>query len=118
MTTGSVDVAPDDERNDWCVLRADEIDGASDADEASPQLGDGANAVSANAVTPPPPQCRSDGRVDAATLEANSRQPRRKFKPLETQNAQLRLSASDKVGRTRCPSNNWSATCGRRRRAA
>ena len=23
-----VDVAPDDERNDWCVLRTDEIDGA------------------------------------------------------------------------------------------
>ena len=57
-----VDVA--DENNDWCYLRADEVDGASDADDASAPLGDGANAVGANAVTPPPPpQCRSDGRV-------------------------------------------------------
>ena len=94
-----VDVAPDDERNDWCVLRADEIDGASDADDASPQLGDGANAVSANAVTPPPPQCRSDGRVDAATLEAKLAAATAQIQALETQNAQLRRSASDKVDR-------------------
>ena len=38
-----VDVA--DENNDWCYLRADEVDGASDADDASAPLGDGANAV-------------------------------------------------------------------------
>ena len=92
-----VDVAPDDERNDWCVLRADEIDGASDADDASPQLGDGANAVGANAVTPPPPQCRSDGRVDAATLEAKLAAATAQIQALETQNAQLRRSASDKA---------------------
>ena len=96
-----VDVAPDDERNDWCVLRADEIDGASDADDASPQLGDGANAVGANAVganavTPPPPQCRSDGRVDAATLEAKLAAATAQIQALETQNAQLRRSASEK----------------------
>ena len=94
-----VDVAPDDERNDWCVLRTDEIDGASDADDASPQLGDGANAVGANAVTPPPPQCRSDGRVDAATLEAKLAAATAQIQALETQNAQLRRSASDKVDR-------------------
>ena len=86
-----VDVAPDDERNDWCYLRADEVDGASDADDASHPLGDGANAV-----TPPPPQCRSDGRVDAATLEAKLAAATAQIQALETQNAQLRRSASDK----------------------
>ena len=90
-----VDVA--DENNDWCYLRADEVDGASDADDASAPLGDGANAVGANAVTPPPPpQCRSDGRVDAATLEAKLAAATAQIQALETQNAQLRRSASDK----------------------
>ena len=73
-----VDVA--DENNDWCYLRADEIDGASDADDASPQ-------------------CRSDGRVDAATLEAKLAAATAQIQALETQNAQLRRSASDKVDR-------------------
>ena len=91
-----VDVTAADENNDWCYLRADEIDGASDADEALAPLGDGANAVSANAVTPPPPQCRSDGRVDAATLEAKLAAATAQIQALETQNAQLRRSASDK----------------------
>merc|ERR1719421_624829 len=63
-----VDVAPDDERNDWCYLRADEVDGASDADDASPQ-------------------CRSDGRVDAATLEAKLAAATAQIQALETQNA-------------------------------
>ena len=100
-----VDVAPDDENNDWCYLRADEVDGASDADDASHPLGDGANAVGANAVganavtPPPPPQCRSDGRVDAATLEAKLAAATARVAALETQNAQLRRSASDKVDR-------------------
>ena len=95
-----VDVA--DENNDWCYLRADEVDGASDADDASAPLGDGANAVGANAVganavtPPPPPQCRSDGRVDAATLEAKLAAATAQIQALETQNAQLRRSASDK----------------------
>ena len=98
-----VDVA--DENNDWCYLRADEVDGASDADDASAPLGDGANAVGANAVganavtPPPPPQCRSDGRVDAATLEAKLAAATAQIQALETQNAQLRRSASDKVDR-------------------
>ena len=79
-----VDVAPDDERNDWCVLRADEIDGASDADDASPQ-------------------CRSDGRVDAATLEAKLAAATAQIQALETQNAQLRRSASDKPASDEVP---------------
>ena len=53
-------------------------------------LGDGANAVGANAVTPPPPpQCRSDGRADAATLEAKLAAATAQIQALETQNAQL-----------------------------
>ena len=75
-----VDVTAADENNDWCYLRADEIDGASDADDASPQ-------------------CRSDGRVDAATLEAKLAAATAQIQALETQNAQLRRSASDKVDR-------------------
>ena len=79
-----VDVTAADENNDWCYLRADEIDGASDADDASPQ-------------------CRSDGRVDAATLEAKLAAATAQIQALETQNAQLRRSASDKPASDEVP---------------
>ena len=69
-----VDVAPDDERNDWCYLRADEVD---DTDDGVP-------------VAEPPPR-RSDATLEAALAAATAR-----VAALETQNAQLRRSASDK----------------------
>ena len=66
-----VDVAPDDERNDWCYLRADEVD---DTDDGVP-------------VAEPPPR-RSDATLEAALAAATAR-----VAALETQNAQLRRSA-------------------------
>ena len=67
-----VDVA--DENNDWCYLRADEVD---DTDDGVP-------------VAEPPPR-RSDATLEAALAAATAR-----VAALETQNAQLRRSASDK----------------------
>ena len=69
-----VDVTPADENNDWCYLRADEID---DTDDGVP-------------VDEPPPR-RSDATLEAALAAATAR-----VAALETQNAQLRRSASDK----------------------
>ena len=64
-----VDVA--DENNDWCYLRADEVD---DTDDGVP-------------VAEPPPR-RSDATLEAALAAATAR-----VAALETQNAQLRRSA-------------------------
>jgi hypothetical protein len=76
-----VDVTAADENNDWCYLRADEID---DTDDGVP-------------VDEPPPR-RSDATLEAALAAATAR-----VAVLETQNAQLRRSASDKPASDEVP---------------